>query len=633
MAIFARLLDPMSDPPLPANSIRLRGDAKRYGLALLFTLLAVAFVELAPFLRTAPFIVMVSAVALSAWYAGFGPALFSAALSIVLIDFFVLEPRFSLGLATTRDYVRIGEFFFVSLLVAQLARQRFRAERAERDVRQRLAAIVEGSEDSILSKDRKGIITSWNAAAERLYGYTPQEVIGRHVSILAPPEKADEIDLIMARILRGEQVGHLQTERIRKDGTRLTVWLSVSPIRDENGIIIGASALTHDVTAQVHVEKRLSGTQRELAAAYERLQLAQQAARVGAWEWNMDTGTVTWSPELERIHGFPLGSFGGTFEDWLQTVHPEDRDVVRKQVLASVQQGGQYDIEYRSVRPDGSVYWTAARGKVFYDPDGRPQRLAGVCMDIDQRKADEENMKQTEKLAATGRLAASIAHEINNPLESVVNLVYLAQLDPSLSLAGRQYLALADKELGRVAHLAKQTLGFYRDSSVPVRLRVSHVLDEVLELYARRLESKEIVATKNYSGESEITAFEGEIRQLFSNLITNAIDALPPYGQLRIRVCRASDWRDSGRPGVRVTVADSGTGIPQELRGKIFEPFFTTKKDVGTGLGLWLSRSIVEKHGGYIRVRSSAAPGHSGAVFTVFLPQASEARSEMTSAA
>jgi PAS domain S-box-containing protein len=604
----------------------------RYGLAFFFTLVALAVLEAAPFLKTAPFMVMISAVALTARFAGFGPALVSSVISILVADFFILEPRFSIVVMTDRDIVRIFEFFFVSLLVAQLAKQRFRAERTARDARQRLAAIVEGSQDAILSKDINGFITSWNAAAQRLYGYTPEEVVGRHVSMLAPPEKATEIDEIMARLRRGERVGHLQTERVRKDGGRLTVWLSVSPIRNENGDVIGASALTHDVTAQTQVERRLFGTERELAVAYERLRLAQQAAHVGAWEWNISSGAVTWSPEMEEIHGFAPGSFGGKFEDWLETVHPDDRDGLQKQVLATLQHGAQYDVEYRSVRPNGTVYWTAARGKAFYDQDGRPQRLAGVCMDIDHRKMAEESLRQTEKLAATGRLAASIAHEINNPLEAVINLVYLAHLDPALSAASKQYLALADKELGRVAHLAKQTLGFYRDSSFPVRLKVSQVFDEVLELYTRRLQSKQIVTEKDYTEDAEITAFEGEIRQLFSNLITNAIDALPEGGQLRIRVSCALDWRDTLRPGVRITVADTGKGIPCEMLDKIFEPFFTTKKDVGTGLGLWLSRNIVEKHTGYMRVRSSATPGRSGTAFTVFLPTAAE-KSEVKTAA
>jgi len=619
----------------PASTGKWANVVNRYGVAMVFTLMALALMEAVPFLKIAPFMLLVAAVALSARYAGFGPALFSSVVSILIADFFVLEPRFSVAIDLHRDFIRIGEFFFVSLLVAQLARQRTRAEHVIQEVRQRLGAIVESSEDCILSKDMNGIINSWNSAAERLYGYKPEEVIGRHVSMLAPPEKANEIDDIMSRLRQGERVGHLQTERIHKNGKRLSVWLSVSPIRDESGRVIGASALTHDVTAQVQVERRLHGTERELAAAYDRLQLAQQAAQIGSWEWNIGSGKVMWSPELEEIHGFAPGTFGGSLEHWLQTVHPDDRESLQKRVLAALQQGGQYDAEYRSVRPDGSVYWTAARGKVFYDSVGRPQKLVGVCLDIDQRKIAEENIRQSEKLAATGRLAASIAHEINNPLEAVINLVYLAMHDPSLSPESKKYLTLADNELGRVAHLAKQTLGFYRDTSAPVRLRVTRVLDEVLDLCARRLESKEITVQKDYGEEPEITAFEGEIRQLFSNLITNAIDALPRHGRLRLRADYAADWRDSGRPGVRVTVADNGCGIPGETLAKIFEPFFTTKHDVGTGLGLWLSQSIVEKHTGYMRVRSTTTPGRSGTAFVVFLPQSAgvAAKSEVSSAA
>jgi PAS domain S-box-containing protein len=346
-----------------------------------------------------------------------------------------------------------------------------------------MAAIVESSQDAILSKDTKGIITSWNQGATRLYGYTAEEVIGKHVSILAPPEHPDEIPRIMRTLLRGESIHHYMTERVRKDGTRLTVFLSISPLVNRKGEIVGASAIAQDVTAQ--------------------------------------------------------------------------------------------------------------------------------------RRA-EEAMRKTEKLATAGRLAAAIAHEINNPLEAIGNLLYLARRDKAKC---DEYLQMAEKEVGRVAGIAQQTLGFVRDPSSASKVEVGPLVEEVLNLYKKKLSTKHIQVQKVFEPGLGIMAFSGELRQLFSNLIANAIEASPEQGKLHIRIERSREWANSHRPGVRIMVADAGTGIAPEHVNHIFEPFFTTKKDSGTGLGLWLSFSIVRKHGGSIRFRSRTTPGKSGTVFNVFLPE------------
>jgi len=201
-----------------------------------------------------------------------------------------------------------------------------------------------------------------------------------------------------------------------------------------------------------------------------------------------------------------------------------------------------------------------------------------------------------------------------------VNLIFLAKNDPELNPATREYLESADLELSRVAHLARQTLGFYRDTAHAAPLRISEICDDVLDIYSRKLQSKSVAARKEYIGETEIMAIAGEMRQLFSNLLANAIDAVPKGGQLILRISPAN-W-NTGQKGVRVTIADNGCGVGQQQMAKIFDPFFTTKEEFGVGLGLWLVHSIVIKHGGSIRVRSSVQPGRSGTAISVFLPQA-----------
>ena len=232
----------------------------------------------------------------------------------------------------------------------------------------------------------------------------------------------------------------------------------------------------------------------------------------------------------------------------------------------------------------------------------------------------EEALRHSEKLATTGRLAASIAHEINNPLEAISNAIFLARSSSPEDVA--TYLQMADQELARVAQITKQTLGFYRETASPGIVNASVLLDEILNLYSRKLQTKNISVKKQYRGEFEVWGLEGELRQVFANQIANAIYAMPKNGRLTIRIRRSRNWGTKAeRSGTAVSMVDTGSGISQESLSKIFDPFFTTKQDVGNGLGLWVTQGIVTRHGGNIRVKSSTYPGGSGTIFTTFLPQ------------
>ena len=453
----------------------------RYSAALCLSLAALLLWSLWSPFQESPFLIFIAAVMLAARFFGFGAGILTTVLSLFLIDYIVLEPRFGFS-HSARNLEHLLIFLLVSLLATNLARQKGRADVRTEQVRRQLAAIVENSAEAILSKDAHGIITSWNHGAEQLYGYRADEVIGKHVSLLTPPEQTDEISDIMAKLIRGEHIQNYMTERMRKDGTRLSVYLSISPIRNDRGEIVGASTIAQDLTSQ---------------------------------------------------------------------------------------------------------------------------------------KRAEEALFKNEKLAMAGRLAASIAHEINNPLEAIGNLLYLARRDPSRS---GEYLVMAEREVQRLANIAQQTLGLVRDAASATPLNVSMVLDEVLRLYMRKLNSKKIRVEKQYEETAEIRGFPGELQQVFSNLIANAVDAMGERGSLRLRVERTQEWSNGRRPGVRVTIADTGHGIAPQHTARVFEPFFTTKKDSGTGLGLWLSYNIIRKHGGSIRLRSRVAPGKCGTVFRVFLP-------------
>ena len=228
----------------------------------------------------------------------------------------------------------------------------------------------------------------------------------------------------------------------------------------------------------------------------------------------------------------------------------------------------------------------------------------------------EEALRRSEKLAAAGRLAAGIAHEINNPLEAVSNAIYLARSSPS---DAAEYLKIADEELARVAQITKHTLGFYRESASPSIVKISTLLDELLTVFNGKLRAKDISVTKQYRGELEIWGLEGELRQVFANQITNAIYAMPA----RVALQYESENQSTGAMAdIRtvVSLVDTGSGISLEALPQIFDPFFTTKQDVGNGLGLWITHGIVTRHGGNMRVRSNTRPGTSGTIFTTFLP-------------
>lgn len=362
------------------------------------------------------------------------------------------------------------------------------ARRASEQDAQRLAAIVESSDDAIVGKDLKGIVTSWNAGAERMFGYTAAEMIGQPITTIIPPELQSDETRILATIARGERIEHFETVRLKKSGEPLEISLTISPVRDKSGTIIGAAKIARDIT---------------------------------------------------------------------------------------------------------------------------------------QRKKVEQALRTTERLASVGRLAATVAHEINNPLEAVINLIYLArnaqERDQSLN-----YLDMAEQELERISHLTKQTLGFYRETKGATGVRVGALVDSLLSIFVPRMRNRSVRLTTEIVDDVEIRAIPGEIRQVVANLLSNSIDALDSGGEIRVRVSAGMQWSDTPRRGVRLTVADNGGGIPADIRTQLFEPFFTTKKDVGTGLGLWICKSIVENHQGSIQVRSSTKPGQSGTVFSVFLPEAAQ---------
>jgi PAS domain S-box-containing protein len=339
------------------------------------------------------------------------------------------------------------------------------------------------------------------------------------------------------------------------------------------------------------------------------------------------TSSIVWTTDLRGNVMEPLPSWeaytGQTFEQyrqrgWDKAIHSKDRANAVAAINTAVKALRPFQLEYRLRRYDGQYRWVLARGVPVFREDSSVKEWVGTCTDIQDRKDSELALYKSERLALAGQLAAGIAHEINNPLEAVTNLIYLINTRAADDET-RQFCTMAQHELSRVSEISGQTLRFYRKSNAPVETNVGDLLQSLLQLFRPKFRRRSLRLNEKCESGPKILAFPNELRQLFANLISNAIDATPPGGSLSITSGKSVDWHDPRRQGMRVTVADTGSGIPDGIRRRILEPFITTKGDSGTGLGLWVCDDIVKRHGGTLRVKSRTT-ARSGTVFSIFLP-------------
>jgi PAS domain S-box-containing protein len=361
--------------------------------------------------------------------------------------------------------------------------------------------------------------------------------------------------------------------------------------------------------------------ERMLQESERRLRLALEAGKMGTWKWDAATDLLDVDEKAAEIFAWTPHASITRSALREHAVFPEDRAPTSQALAEALKGKDNYRSEYRVVREDGSVIWVHSSGTPVFSVEnpGEVVGMIGTVQDITERRNQEATLKQTEMLAATGRMAATIAHEINNPLEAVTNLIYLAKTNQNIPDSVRRHLEVADEELARVGQIAQQTLGFYRDTSRPHALNVAAVISDVIAVFERRLSYKQMYCRPEFRGNLEIVGLQGELRQAISNLLLNAMDASSNGDPLRIRA-RETRLLGTGLAGVSIAVCDSGCGISDSAKKKLFSPFFTTKQSVGTGLGLWVTKGIVEKHGGSIRFRSRVQPP-CGTIFRIVLPR------------
>lgn len=353
----------------------------------------------------------------------------------------------------------------------------------------------------------------------------------------------------------------------------------------------------------------------EVHRQQERLGLARRVSGVGEWQYHPETQRVTLSAQAAAIFGFGFKAVEPTLDEILQHVHPVDRHVAEIAFSPgdSAKKRADRNTQFRVAARDGSTRWVENRSTVFRTAEASKITVIGISLDITHRVLSEETLLRSEKLAAAGRLAASIAHEINNPLEGLVNLIYLAREENDIEII-HKLMGDADREAARVASVARQSLAFYRDVNHPIRLDLRSTVQEVVNLLApQAIKHRVSLRMRIPDCPTEIEGWPGEMKQVISNLLLNAIHASTAPAVIWVRVY-------CGLNSHQIVVADQGHGIPAEIRGRIFEPFFSTRKDSGTGLGLWVTRQIVEKHGGSIRLRSSTESARHGTLFQLSLP-------------
>jgi PAS domain S-box-containing protein len=467
-----------------------------------------------------------------------------------------------------------------------------------------LASIVASSDEVIISKDLNGIITTWNDGARRVFGYSAEEIVGKSILLLIPEDLRQEEDHILAKIRAGERVEQLETTRIRNSGERFSISITVSPIRDNTGRIIGASKVGRDISERLRADEHRA----RLAAIVDSADDAIIAK-------NLNGIITSWNRAACFLFGYTEDEIIGKS---ILILIPEDLHYEEEEILRKLRAGQKIDhYETTRVAKDGTRLEVSVTISPLRNRFGEVIGASKIARDISERKKIERLLIQSEKVAATGRMAAAVAHEINNPLSSVLNLIFLARQDTCPKAELQTHLAMAESELERVSHIARQTLGYYRDTGSPKEVHIHDLIENVLSVYRNKTITQQINVETSFNDLRKIRVWVGEMIQVFSNLVSNAIDALPEGGTLSIETSRTVQLDGDG---IRIVISDTGRGIRREHLSRVFEPFFTTKGNLGTGIGLWIAKQLVERHEGQISISSSVEPDNSGTTVSVFLP-------------
>jgi PAS domain S-box-containing protein len=447
---------------------------------------------------------------------------------------------------------------------------------------------------------------SWSN--QRWYDYTGKplnQVQGWQWQRFHHPDHARRVTESIRRCWETGEPWEETSPLLGRDGEYRWFLSRAIPIRDLQGTVVRWFGTSTDISAQIAAEQ-------ELRQRADLLDLATEAIMVR----DMQGILQFWNSGAEALYGWKRSEvLGKNVHQLLRTRFPTSADHI-KSVIA---EQGRWEGNLVQFDKQGREVVVASRQVLQAGGEPGSEAILEISRDITAQLQAEEALRKAEKLAAMGRVAGIIAHEINNPLDAIRNAFYLLHDHPSLDDDALKYTRIAEEELTRVTHITRQTLSFYRESKEAVPVFISELLDDILALQSRQLRQSGISLEKEYQGDAPVQGFPGELKQVFLNLVGNAIQAMPEGGRLRIRVREAID-RTRQRQGVVVSIADTGSGIRPEDAKQLFEPFFTTKSTKGTGLGLWISKGIIQKYEGVIRFRSMRLLAGHTTSFSVFIP-------------
>ncbi len=481
------------------------------------------------------------------------------------------------------------------------------ARRDEERERQALAALVRASTDAIIGKDLDGVITSWNRGAERIYGYSADEAIGHSIELLVPKDRRGELSAIMEQIRHGEAIEIVETQRIREDGSRIAVSLTISPVRDASGEVIGASTVARDISRRKLAERMLEDERRQLAEA-------QRLARVGSWEFDPASGQWRWSVQQFRNLGFDPSDAVPSLEQVLERVHPDDRDQFGQHVKAMGREGAEFEFvfDYRVMLGDGELRTLELRGGPSSEQAGRPGFM-GTTRDVTAER-DAERLKD--------EFFNLVSHELRTPLTSIIGYAELLnELEAeNLSEQGRRFVEVIERNSRRELNLVGDLLMLTRISAGTFEIEfgradLAEIAEAAVETARPAAEKGQLELVLERPDEAVLAADSHRLSQVTENLLSNAIKFTPEGGRVTVRV--------TGESGeVVLEVADTGIGIVKGEAARLFEPMYRAADAErhhiqGTGLGLAIVKAIVDAHEGTIEV--DGEPGV-GTTFTVTLP-------------
>jgi PAS domain S-box-containing protein len=579
-----------------------------------------------------PLVTLYGAVAIGVWAGGYRPALLVVIGGYLACDYLFIEPRGAIGTPGMQNLVgAVAYLLTCSIIIAfgvMLATNRRRDENDRDERAEQLAAaearirsVLDNVIDGIITIDERGILQTFSRAAERQFGYSAAEVIGQNVRILMPEPYHSAHDDYLANYLRTGDAKIIGKGREvvgrRKDGSTFPMDLAVGEFRV--GERRHFSGIVRDITERKRSEDALRESEKQL-------RLALEAGPLGTWTWDLRSNEVAWSSGLEVIHGLPPGTFQGTFEAFEHDIHPEDRESVGLSVQRALA-GGEHHVEYRIIRPDGTMRWVEGQGQVLRDDADVPLRMVGICRDVTDRKEAEEALRASEHaLKAAHRrkdeFLATLAHELRNPLAPIsigAQLLQSPHSDPELiAQAGN----VIDRQVRIMVRLVDDLLDVSRISEGKLDLRREHVdlgviLRSAIEISRPLIEERDHELTASFPSEPvELEADPVRLAQVFANLLNNAAKYTEHGGS--IRVTTAQDGDD-----IHVSVSDTGIGIPADVLPHVFEMFMQggsmhARSRGGLGIGLTLVKRLVEMHDGSIEARSGGTG--KGSEFVVRLP-------------